>query len=214
MRFKSITRPLWTGVDLILVVVLLIAAWGGWRRGFIHGSLDLITWISSILIGYNIYPYTANGLDKIVNLGAWLLPLAFILTTTIARILVGVVVRRIVHRIPRKPMTVPSTRFFGIIPGIINGVICATIIAAFLLALPLKKSITKETQHSQIARTLSMQAEWANKNSHLSLIRRSAKPWIAFRATLIHTEEIDLHFTSWQPGGQDRSWNPDAGIDQ
>jgi uncharacterized protein YkwD len=127
------------------------------------------------------------------------LPLAFILTTTIARILVGVVVKRIVRRIPEETNDGSINRFFGIIPGIINGVICATIIAAFLLALPLKKSITKETQHSQIARTLSMQAEWANKKLAPVFDQAVRQTMNSISGHPDPHEEIDLHFTYDNP---------------
>lgn len=150
-------------VDLILILVLLLAVWSGWRRGFIRGSSDLITWLGSITLAYTIYPYTANGLDKIVSVGSWLSPVAFILTAIIGRILIGIIINRLLLIIPEKSNQNTVNRFFGIIPGVINGLIYATIITAFLFALPLKKSITAATQKSEIAKTLSWQAAWANK---------------------------------------------------
>jgi uncharacterized membrane protein required for colicin V production len=32
-------------VDLALLLVVLLAVWGGWRSGFILGTLDLANWI-------------------------------------------------------------------------------------------------------------------------------------------------------------------------
>src|ERR1700754_1743850 len=138
-------------VDLTLTVIVLLAAWAGWRRGFIRGTLDLLTWLGSIPLGFLFYSHTAKGINSIVSLGPWLLPLAFILTAVTARILIGLIVKRFLRFVPEKTTSNSVNKLFGIVPGAINGLIYATITAAFLLALPLKKSITKETQHSQIA---------------------------------------------------------------
>ena len=89
-------------VDLVLIVVLILAAWNGYRRGFIRGSLDLLTWGGSIGLGYAFYRYTADGLGSIAKLGAWQLPVSFILTAIVARILIGILMKRIVRRIPER----------------------------------------------------------------------------------------------------------------
>lgn len=150
-------------VDLILLLIILLAIIGGWYRGFILGSLDLITWIGSLVLGYTFYPYVARLLTKLLTLGAWLLPVSFLLTVIIARILLGLVTRYIIRAVPERANSGSINRFFGIIPGIINGVIFAVIIAALLLALPLRDSITKETRDSRFAGDLAMQAEWVNR---------------------------------------------------
>jgi uncharacterized protein YkwD len=186
-------------VDLVLIIVLLLAAWNGNRRGFIRGTLDLLTWAGSIGIAYAFYPYTAGGLDKIVTLDAWHLPVSFILTAVVARIVIGLIVKRVVRRIPEKTNTGSVNRFFGIIPGMINGLIYATIIAAFLLALPLKKSITTDTQHSRIARTLSVQAEWANKKLAPVFDQAVRQTMNSISGHPQSHEEIDLHFTYDNP---------------
>ena len=186
-------------VDLVLFIVLILAAWNGYRRGFIRGTLDLITWGGSIGLAYACYPYTANALERVASLQAWHLPISFILTAIIARILIGLLVRPIVKRIPEKTTTAPANRFFGIIPGMINGAVYATIIAAFLLALPLKKSISSETQHSRIARTLSVQAEWANKKLAPVFDQAVRETMNSITGHPQSHEEIDLHFTYESP---------------
>ena len=67
-------------VDLALVLIFLLAVWAGWNRGFILGTLDLINWLGSVILGFLFYPYLADGVRKIIpSLGAWLMPVAFIL---------------------------------------------------------------------------------------------------------------------------------------
>lgn len=150
-------------VDLTLIVVFILAVIAGWYRGFILGSLDLISWIGSFILGYTFYSYTARLLDKFLTLEAWLLPVAFILTVVVFRILIALITRYIVRAVPEHANRGSLNRFLGIIPGAVNGLVCAVIVAALLLALPLRDSITKETRDSRFAGKLAMQAEWVNR---------------------------------------------------
>jgi uncharacterized protein YkwD len=150
-------------VDIIIVLVILLAVWGGWHRGFILGSLDLLTWTGSLILGYIFYPYTAKGLERMFQLGVWLLPLAFILTALVARVLIGFITRLIARAIPEQVNHGGFNKFLGLIPGAINGWVYAVILSALLLALPLKDSVTNETRNSKLAARLALQSEWANK---------------------------------------------------
>lgn len=150
-------------VDLAIVVVILLAVWVGWHRGFILGSLDLLTWAGSLVLGYMFYSYTVQALDNFFDLGVWLLPAGFILTVIVARLLIGLITRFIIRAIPDKHNHGVANKLFGIIPGAINGWIYAIILSALLLALPLRDSITKETRESHLGVPLAMQSEWVNK---------------------------------------------------
>lgn len=150
-------------VDIVLVLVVLVAAWWGWHRGFMLGSLDLLTWIGSLVLGYVFYPYTAEGLEKLFDSGIWRLPLAFIVTVIFARLLIGMVTGFIIRSIPPHANEDGVNKFLGIIPGAINGWIYAIILSALLLALPLRDSINRATRDSQLGVKLAMQSEWVNK---------------------------------------------------
>lgn len=150
-------------IDFVLILVILLAVIAGWYRGFILGSLDLLTWVGSLVLGYLFYPYTAKGLESVVDIGVWTLPIAFILTVVVVRVLIGLVTRYIVRAVPEHANNGSFNRFLGIIPGAINGVIFSVILAALLLALPLRDSITMETRNSKFAGTLAMQSEWVNR---------------------------------------------------
>jgi len=150
-------------VDLALLLVVLLAVWSGWRSGFILGTLDLANWIGSVLLGFLFYPYLARFLHMIFPaLGAWLLPLALIITIILARLLIRVITSRISWAAGRAHDS-PVNHFLGIFPGFISGAIWATVIAALLLALPLWNGVTTQTRNSQIANRLSMGVEWVNE---------------------------------------------------
>lgn len=150
-------------VDIAIGIVFLLCIWSGWHRGFILGSLDLLLWAGSLIGGYIFYPYTARGLDRLFDIGVWLLPLAFIITTIIARLLLGFIAGFVTRLIPPDVYEGTVNKFLGIIPGAINGWIFSIILSALLLALPLKDSVTRETRNSRFAPRLAMQSEWANK---------------------------------------------------
>jgi uncharacterized protein YkwD len=149
-------------IDIVLLGIFLLAMLAGWYRGFILGSLDLVSWAGSVVLAYMFYPYTANFFDRFLNIGVWLDPLAFIFTAIIARIIIGILVRIIIRAIPEKAKFNPVNRILGIIPGAINGWLYAIIFSALLLSLPLKDDITAATRNSMLAGKLAMQSEWAN----------------------------------------------------
>jgi uncharacterized protein YkwD len=150
-------------VDLVLIVVVLLAVWAGWQQGFILGTLDLVNWLGSILLGIMFYSYMSDFLKMLFpSLGVWLLPLGFFLTIILARILIGLVTGRIAWSTPWSTNESVINKFLGIIPGFITGIIYATIIAALLLALPLWDDITRATRNSAIASRLSDEVEWVN----------------------------------------------------
>lgn len=150
-------------VDLALIIIFVLAIWAGFSRGFIFGSLDLLGWAGSFILAYLFYSYTARAFAKITDLNIWLLPVSFLLTLVIARLLIGVITTFIIRSLPEQSHRNWLNKFLGIVPGAINGWILAIIISALLLALPLKDNINSETRESKWATTLAMQSEWANK---------------------------------------------------
>jgi len=150
-------------VDLALIIIFLLAIWAGLSRGFIRGSLDLLGWAGSFILAYVFYSYTVKVLERIVDLNVWLLPVSFLITLILARLLIGVITTLIIRSLPEHSNHNRLNKFLGILPGAINGWIIAIIISALLLALPLKDTINKETRESKWATQLAMQSEWANK---------------------------------------------------
>ena len=148
-------------VDVILMAIIVLAIWAGWRRGFILGSVNLAVWLGSLVLGFLFYPYISNVLAQyFTGLGVWNLPLSFIITIILARILLALIFNTILRRTPDNVHGHGANRFFGIIPGVINGLIYATIIAAVLLSVPLKHGISDTTKESLVANKLAVNAGW------------------------------------------------------
>lgn len=172
-------------VDIILLLIMALAIWGGWVKGFIIGTVNLVIWIGSLLAGFFLYQYAGDFLKThFPSLGVWTLPLAFFLILILSRILLGILFNVILRRTPQEAHSNGVNHFLGIFPGIINGIIYTTIIAAILLSVPLAYGITEKAKESPIANKLALNVGWLdNKLSPIfgdaikkSLTRTTVEP--------------------------------------
>lgn len=148
-------------VDIILLLVMALAVWAGWKRGFIIGSINLIVWIGSLLAGFFFYQYAGNFLkETFPNLGVWTLPIAFFSIVVLSRIILGLIFNLILRQTPQEAHTNGVNRFLGIFPGIVNGIIYTTIIAALLLSVPLMYGITQKAKESVLTKRLAVNVGW------------------------------------------------------
>lgn len=148
-------------VDIILLLVIALALWAGWAKGFILGVLDLLVWVGSLLAGFFLYKYLADAVGNIFpSLGVWRLPLAFILIIILARILLSVIFNTFLKTTPPDAHRSVLNKSLGLIPGFVTGMIYATLFAALLLALPISDTISSTTRDSKIASRLALHVDW------------------------------------------------------
>jgi uncharacterized protein YkwD len=151
-------------IDVLLIAVVLLALWGGWAKGFILGTVNLLVWIGSLLLGLFFYKYTGELLKNIFPiLGVWTLPLAFFLTIIIARLLLYLIFNVLLRATPEHAHRHSVNHALGLVPGFVNGLIYATIISAILFAVPISENIAAQTKNSQIASRLAFGVEWADE---------------------------------------------------
>jgi uncharacterized protein YkwD len=147
-------------IDLVLIIIVLLAVWSAWSHGLILEILGLINWLGSLILAFIFYPYIASLLTKIFpSLELFKLPLAFIITAIIARILIGFITRKIASATSAHTNQSLLNKSLGIIPGFIKGMILAAIISTLLLALPLMDGINSAVRNSIIANRLSVKME-------------------------------------------------------
>ena len=151
-------------IDVLLVLIVVLAVWAGWVKGFILGAKDLSVWIGSLLIGFVFYQDAGVLLQRAFpSIGVWKLPLAFILTVVLSRLLLGFILHQFVRRTPKDAHQTVVNRAFGIIPGLITGSIYAAIAAALLLSIPFWNGLAKEARESKIANRLGVQVAWLDE---------------------------------------------------
>jgi uncharacterized membrane protein required for colicin V production len=148
-------------IDLIFLLIILLSVLNGWRNGFIYAAVGLITWAGSLAAGFFLYPYLAAPLGSAFpSLGIWTLPVAFLATIIVIRILLSVFFNQLLYRTPDRAHNNWLNKFMGLFPGLVNGVITSAIVALLLMALPISDGLSERLRDSRIADRLTLPAEW------------------------------------------------------
>lgn len=151
-------------IDILLIVIVLFSIYGGWLKGFIIGSLELLMFIVGILLTFLLYPYIVTFFEKQApTLGIWTLQLSFIIGLIIIRIILSIIVNQILRVIPATAHANTANHALGILPGTINGIIWATIISALLLSIPVSDSLSDKTRNSLFAEKMADKVEWLDE---------------------------------------------------
>lgn len=147
-------------IDIVLVLIVLVSALNGWRRGFTLGLLDLLGWIVSLVAGLLFYQQVAQWLGPHVDLWSevWDQPLAFVLVAAVAGAAVHVLASAFIH-VPKNTRERRVNELLGLLPGLANGLVTAAIVAALLLALPINEGLRERTRESALANRLSVYTE-------------------------------------------------------
>jgi uncharacterized protein YkwD len=149
------------GIDLVLLAIVLIGAWTGWRRGFLFAALDLLTLAASLAAAFIGYREATHWLGKLApSLGVWLAPLSFVGIFLLVHFILGSAVLRFALRLPRTVHENTLNRIVGLAPGAVNGVIHAVVAAVLLLTLPLGARIGTWAHESALAARFAAPAEW------------------------------------------------------
>ena len=148
-------------IDVVLFVLVLLSILNGWRRGFIVGLLDLLSWISSLLAGLRFYQPLALWLGPRVDLWseAWDQPIAFLLLATGVGLIVHLIGHAIVSTLSEDVHESVVNKVLGLVPGLANGLITVTIVAALLLAIPLNEGLRERVRGSTVVNHLGVYAE-------------------------------------------------------
>lgn len=181
-------------IDIALVLIILLAAWSGYKRGFILGSLELLSWLGSLAAAFYLYQYLAVLLQKIFPvLGVWTMPLAFLIVLILLRIIFASIVNLILKNTHRDAHHTTANKALGILPGAINGVIYAVIISALLLVLPLSDGLSAAARESKVANEFGNQVAWLDEK--IAPVFDEAVRKSMTKMTIESNETVKLNFT-------------------
>jgi uncharacterized protein YkwD len=148
-------------VDLFLLAIVLLGAWGGWSRGFLAAALDLVTLAASLAVAFLGYRPVADWLARVVPAWeVWLPPLAFLVLFLLTQAVLASIEMRLLVRLPQGVHRNVANRLLGLAPGLVKGAIHAVIAAVLLLTLPLGPTVAQWAQDSTLAARLAAPAEW------------------------------------------------------
>ena len=149
-------------IDLLLLLVIFMSVFYGYRKGFILGTLELVLLALSIVFAVLTSVYVAGFIGKYINLtGVWTLPLSFFLCFILARSVLSALVARMIDSLTVEVNEGLPNKVLGLIPGAVNGLIYAAIISAVLVASPIFAQYANETEKSLLVKMLTPPVEWA-----------------------------------------------------
>lgn len=148
-------------IDILLVIVILLSVLNGYRRGFVHGVLDLAGWVLSLIAGLRYYQPLAQWFGPRIDTWSevWDQPIAFVLIAIFVGVLVQAIGYALLRRLPEDINERRPNQVFGVIPGFVNGLIIVAILSALLLAIPLSEGLSERTRDSAIVNRLAVYAE-------------------------------------------------------
>ncbi len=139
----------WNYIDILLLLLVALNVWYGWRRGFLLGLVDLAQWLGSFFVALRFYKPVADFLRPILQLSdAWLFPLAFFLLAILTSALIHTLAYLLLKRLSKETHKSRLNRLFGMLPGFLNGVITAAIVASLLVTLPLSDGLRRAASES------------------------------------------------------------------
>jgi uncharacterized protein YkwD len=148
-------------VDIILIIVVLLSAYNGYRRGFILGLLDLLGWGVVLITGLRFYQPVAKWLGARLDIWSdvWDQPIAFILVATVVIVIYQSLVHLMLRRLSEDVHQHRSNQVLGVLPGLAYGAITAALVAALLLSIPINESLHSQARESALANRLAVYAE-------------------------------------------------------
>lgn len=147
-------------IDIVLVLIVLLSIYAGWRRGFILSVLDLFRWIGSWMAGLFLYRPTSNLLGQITDwTETWRNPIAFLFIVIAASAAIQALGMALVRRISKETHKHRLNHAFGTLPGLVNGLIMAAILSALLFSMPISDGLTRGVQESALANKLAVYTE-------------------------------------------------------
>ena len=151
-------------IDLILICLILLSAWRGWRNGFLVSITEISIWLGSLFAALLFSELLATFLDKLFDISmVWLRPLSFILILVIFSRLIYEICDGITEKIPESRNEHYLNKLSGIIPGMFSGLFYALLLSLFFLLYPVGDA-TKEARQSLIANTLTQKPDWAGES--------------------------------------------------
>jgi uncharacterized protein YkwD/uncharacterized membrane protein required for colicin V production len=142
-------------VDLLIIIVVLVSIWTGFRRGGILSGLILLSWVSTLALALVLYKPVSGVLLKVLpQTGVWSPALGFIITLILAQAGVDRLVYWLLNRVPERITESRLNLVLGMLPGLVNGYIWAILIATFLVVYPLDNVFMREARKSPIAKQL------------------------------------------------------------
>ena len=148
-------------IDLCLVLLIILMVLNGWRRGFLRGALDLLSWSVGLLAALRFYPAVARFIGNQFNWWSdvWDRPVAFILIALITGVCIEFVGYALLTHLREDVHERRWNQILGVVPALASALITAAIVSALLLAIPLNEGIRERARESPLVNHLAVYTE-------------------------------------------------------
>lgn len=183
-------------VDLIVLIVVLLFAVEGQRRGFFVQVFDIVGFFVALAASLIFYPQGADFLIMLFKLPKIAAnPVGFLLVWLAAETLFFAIFSPLFRKIVEIWLTTPINRSLGFLPASFNALLFLAFILLFVVSLPLRPDIKKNVYDSRFGSFLISAASVAER-PFSSVFGPIAKQSLTF-LTITPEEKgsIDLEFT-------------------
>lgn len=149
-------------IDLILIMIIGLAVYNGFKTGFINSFIEISIWLGSFLLALFLSEHTISFLRVFNVSGIWVRPVFFMILLIGFSRLIFVLCDRLSSAVPEETHTHWSNKLAGVIPGLFAGTIYASLLSFFFLSYSLGE-FSNKSKESKMATTLTAETEWPGK---------------------------------------------------
>ncbi len=142
-------------IDVVVLVVVAIYVWRGWRDGFLHSAVDLAGLVLIVWAGMRFYDPVAGWLQA-----QWGVPtsfglaLGFLIAGIVATALFWFIAGVLLSHVPWAVHRSWPNRILGSVPGLIAGILAATVLVTVVRASPLDRQVGETIDASPLGSAL------------------------------------------------------------
>lgn len=143
-------------IDIFLILIILLATWNGFQRGFITGMAELAGMLATLYIVFLFYPTLARFIERhdgaagITSFGV-----ALMVCILVVRLLFAMITNYAMAGVPDRAFDHSANKVLGILPGFANGFIYAVLISGLLFMVPFSPYISSKTTDSKLGNRFS-----------------------------------------------------------
>lgn len=149
-------------VDVILIIVIGLSIYSGYKKGFIESAFELTIWLGSFLLAFILSAFILR-LFLLINVnGIWVRPVFFIIFLVTFSRFISNLGDRITKQTSDETHLHWVNKLSGLIPGLISGIVYGSLISFFASSYPLG-NFSQRTKDSKLATLLSQKNTWPGK---------------------------------------------------
>ena len=142
-------------VDVVIIAIVLFYVFEGFRRGFIHKTLELVGFVLTVTISAVSYKAIGNYITSFTDINAvYSQPIGFFIIWFVLQFIYSLILRFTYPLIPKFIRKSLANRILGIIPSFLSSVIIISVIVTFIIALQLPPKLKNSIDASIIGHKL------------------------------------------------------------